>query len=101
MRIDPNSSPGNPSLSGLEGASVRKPVQGSEGSTRPGDDSAQLSFSQGAIAALKTQLAHMPEIRQERVMALRQAVADGTYQVTPRQIAQGMFQELMEPPRDK
>lgn len=101
MRINSNSSPGNPSLSGLDGASARKPVQGSEVPSRPGEDSAQLAFSREAIATLKAQLAQMPEIRQERVAALRQAVANGTYQITPQQVAHAMFQELMAPTQEK
>jgi flagellar biosynthesis anti-sigma factor FlgM len=58
-------------------------------------DQAQLSVSSGNIDQLKAMLASVPEMRQERVEALRQAMSDGSYQVSDQQLADAMHSELL------
>jgi flagellar biosynthesis anti-sigma factor FlgM len=40
-------------------------------------------------------LAAVPEVRQDRVAALQQAIASGTYNVSGQQIAQAMSSDLL------
>ena len=45
----------------------------------------------GAVQTLKTRLDEVPDIRQQRVDSLKQAMAGGRYQLYPQQIAAAMF----------
>jgi len=57
-------------------------------------DEARLSTGSDAIQALKAQLNAIPDIRQQQVDGLRQAVESGTYQVSPQRIADAMLADL-------
>ena len=46
-----------------------------------------------AVQTLKAQLDKVPDIRQQRVDSLKQAMAEGRYQLYPQQIAAAMFAE--------
>ncbi|MFI5117693.1 MAG: flagellar biosynthesis anti-sigma factor FlgM [Terriglobales bacterium] len=46
-----------------------------------------------AVETLKTHLDEVPDIRQQRVDSLKQAMAEGRYQLYPQQIAAAMFAE--------
>lgn len=46
-----------------------------------------------AAKTLKTHLDEVPDIRQPRVDSLKQAMAEGRYQLYPQQIAAAMFAE--------
>ena len=48
-----------------------------------------------AIRRAAQVLAHVPDLRDAKVQALRQAVQSGTYNVTPEQIAEKMLEEAM------
>jgi flagellar biosynthesis anti-sigma factor FlgM len=54
-------------------------------------DEANLSTGSEAIQQLKSSLDGVPDVRQERVNSLRQAINDGTFQVSPTRIAEGML----------
>lgn len=43
---------------------------------------------------LKTQLDLLPEVRQPLVDALRQAISDGTYKISPQAVATAMLADL-------
>ena len=60
-----------------------------------GQDQAQLSVDNDTIQSLKSSLAEMPEVRQERVQALRQAVASGSYQVSDQQLSDAIRSDLL------
>ncbi|MGB2604139.1 MAG: flagellar biosynthesis anti-sigma factor FlgM [Terracidiphilus sp.] len=60
-----------------------------------GEDQAQLSGTHVQIQALTAQALQFPEIRQEKVNALRQVVRDGTYQPSPRQVADAVFAHIV------
>ncbi len=50
--------------------------------------------SDGAMAkSLVSQALSLPDVRQERVQALRQAVSSGTYQVDPQKLATSMMSD--------
>jgi flagellar biosynthesis anti-sigma factor FlgM len=59
-----------------------------------GQDHAQLSGSQMLVQTLAAQTAQLPNIREERVSALRQAVQSGTYHPSPADVAGAMFSHL-------
>jgi len=63
-----------------------------------GEDQAQLSGAHAQVQALAAQAAQLPEVRQEKVSALRQAVAAGRYQADPEQVAGAMLTEMIAGP---
>jgi negative regulator of flagellin synthesis FlgM len=87
MRVDaPLSFPEN--LQPQKVASSGSPTQQSR--TAPvesGQDQAQLSVNNDTMRQLKASLSQVPEVRQERVEALRQAVSSGSYQVSDQQLS--------------
>jgi negative regulator of flagellin synthesis FlgM len=60
-----------------------------------GQDKAQLSVDSATVQQLKSTLSQLPEVRQERVNALRQAVNDGSYQVSNQQLADAIGSDLL------
>jgi flagellar biosynthesis anti-sigma factor FlgM len=57
-------------------------------------DEVQFSVDGDKVQQLKTDLAGLPDVRQESVAALSQAIEQGSYTVTDEQIAQAMSSEL-------
>ena len=60
-----------------------------------GQDQAQLSVDNQTIQQLKAHLSQVPEVRQERVNALRQAVSNGTYKVSDQQLSDAIGSDLL------
>ena len=58
-------------------------------------DQAQLSVDNGTIQHLKSSLSQVPEIRQDRVDALRQAVSSGSYQISDQQLSDAIGSDLL------
>jgi len=86
MRIHSNPS-ATPELgSSKDGAAAGKP----EDMTKPAAPNALCSGSD-AVQKLKMQLDTVPEIRQHRVDALKQAITDGTYKISPLGVATAML----------
>jgi len=94
MRIDLNPS-AMPELgrSG-EAAAGTKPGDVTNLAAPDAEDVAHLSSGSDAVQKLKLQLDALPEVRQQRVEALRQAISDGTYKISPQGIAAAMLAEL-------
>ncbi|HUI82846.1 MAG TPA: flagellar biosynthesis anti-sigma factor FlgM [Candidatus Binatia bacterium] len=65
----------------------------------PGDDEAHLSVGSDAVENLKAQLSSVSEVRQQRVEGLRRAIADGSFQISPREIAGAMLADDVRMPR--
>jgi flagellar biosynthesis anti-sigma factor FlgM len=63
-------------------------------SVKSNQDKAQLSVDSESVQQLKVALSSVPEVRQERVDALRQAIDKGSYQVTDQQLADAIQSEL-------
>lgn len=60
-----------------------------------GEDQAQLSGAHPEVQTLAAQAAQLPEVREERVHALRQAVESGQYQASPGQVAGALVAHLI------
>ena len=62
--------------------------------SRQSEDFAELATGSDAVKTLKTKLDNLPEIRQRRVDNLREALANGTYSISPGCIADGILAEM-------
>jgi len=62
--------------------------------TSVAEDKAQLSSDQARVQSLAAQVNNAPEIRQEKVEALRRVIREGSYQVTPEQTAEAMLSDM-------
>ena len=89
MRIDLNPST-MPQLDRSSGSAAS--TNAVEDTTQPGEagavDVANLSTGSDAVQQLRAHLDSIPEVRQERVNELRQAITNGTFRVSPGQIAE-------------
>jgi flagellar biosynthesis anti-sigma factor FlgM len=68
------------------------------GQAEPRDELAQLSGDPARVQSLAAQVNALPETRQEKVGALGPAVRDGSYQVSPEQMAEAMISEMLARP---
>jgi flagellar biosynthesis anti-sigma factor FlgM len=71
------------------------PAKPAEKKAETHSDKVLLLTDQETIEALKANLKGLPEVRWERVDALRQAVQNGTFQVTDHQLADAMLDDLL------
>lgn len=55
------------------------------------NDTAELSTSSDAVAALRAQLDSVPDVRQQRVDSLRQMIQTGQFTISPQRIADAML----------
>ncbi len=81
--------------SNTPGAAVPVSSSASHGLGGSGEDQAELSVALVQVQALVAQASQLPEVRQERVQALRQAVASGSYQSSPEQVAGAVFAHMI------
>jgi flagellar biosynthesis anti-sigma factor FlgM len=99
MRIDPNQ--GAPPLPGNGRTSNQSPASGDSraaASSPLGEDQAELSGAHAQVQALAAQASQFPEIRQEKVNALRQVVLGGNYKPSPKQVAEAVFAHMLVMP---
>jgi len=94
MKVNLNPS----SLTPSDSQQVRKPASteeaGSPGSISTVDgDKVTLSTDTSGIATLQAAALSQPELRSDKVEALRQAIATGQYKVEPDKIAEAMVNE--------
>lgn len=84
-------------LGSVEGAKPSATTAGgnSTGQTSLGRDHAELSMDHARVAALATQIYNLPEIRQERVAPLSNAIQNGNYDVSPEQTADAMLTDFL------
>ena len=57
-------------------------------------DKARFSFDQARVHALEKEVLAQPEVRQQQVELLRQAIGKGEYAVTEGQVAAAMIADL-------
>ncbi len=99
MRIDLNPS-SMPELERSNGSAnagkTAETIAGANSSVA--DDVAQLSTGSDSVQLLKAQLGSVPELRQPRVDALRQAIADGRFKVSPQRTAAAMMSDSVRTP---
>jgi flagellar biosynthesis anti-sigma factor FlgM len=99
MRIDSNQG-GQPVSEGARTNNAA--VANSKASTSTGvggllgQDQAQLSDMHAQIQTLVAQVSQLPETREQKISALRQAVVEGTYQPKPDQVADALFSNMAE-----
>jgi flagellar biosynthesis anti-sigma factor FlgM len=96
MRIDLNHVPQaftEPNRNGSPGAGAA--VRSSASNGLGGEDQAQLSGGLAQVPALVAQASQLPEVREERVHALRQAIQSGQYQSSPEKIAGAVFEHMI------
>jgi flagellar biosynthesis anti-sigma factor FlgM len=60
-----------------------------------GEDQAQLSGAHVQVASLAAQALQLPEVREERVASLRQAVAGGHYRPLPEKVAHAVLAHMI------
>ena len=77
------------------GTAGSSPSQNPAETTALSQDRAQFSVDGGKVQQLKGNLATVPDVRQDRVAALQQAIASGSYNVSGQQIAQAMSSDLL------
>ncbi len=58
------------------------------------NDIAHPSRWSDAVQRLRKQLDELPDVRQDRVNPLKQAISDGAYQISPYAIATAMLADL-------
>jgi flagellar biosynthesis anti-sigma factor FlgM len=90
MRIDANQPLSNPLAT--ETAAAKSGKSSSTSSVSSGDD-ASFSANAGGISALEANVLATPDVRQQKVAALQQAIRQGSYVVDPGQIADAMLNE--------
>jgi flagellar biosynthesis anti-sigma factor FlgM len=69
----------------------------SAGQTKAVIDQAQLSVSQSRVQDLKAQLTGLPDVRQDRVSALREAIGNGSFNPSDQQLADAILGDLFGP----
>ena len=67
--------------------SGQSPIEGSE------EDKATLTTDRASLETLVAQAMTVPEVRQEKVAALRQAIQAGQYKVDPEKIADALIRD--------
>ncbi len=95
MRIDFNHGQQQVPESSRNNAASAGPVASSPASSGSGEDQAQLSGAHVQVQALAAQALQLPEVRAERVQALRQAVQSGQYHPGPEQVAGAMLVHMI------
>ncbi|QIA26253.1 flagellar biosynthesis anti-sigma factor FlgM [Thermaerobacter sp. PB12/4term] len=79
--------PAAPGVSSGTGAAGAAPV--------PGRDRVDLSPAAAAVQRLVDETRGLPEVRAERVAALRAQIARGEYRIDPQQVAERMLYRLL------
>jgi negative regulator of flagellin synthesis FlgM len=88
MRIDLH----NISLPGLERDEKTRKAGNKAPSTPSVEDKASLSSDALSISAFQAKALATPEIRQDKVEALRQSIQNGDYKVEPDKVAQAILE---------
>jgi negative regulator of flagellin synthesis FlgM len=87
MRIDLT----NISFHGVEREDKTRKA-GSKAPSTNVEDKASLSVDSLSVSALEAQAMNAPEIRQDKVEALRQSIQNGEYKVEPEKIARAILE---------
>ncbi|SEF63264.1 anti-sigma-28 factor, FlgM family [Bryocella elongata] len=74
-----------------------RPATTSSSAAAPAEtqDRTTLSTSSSAVSTLVSQAMASPEVRQDKVSALKQQIASGNYNINPSKIASGILSEGM------
>jgi negative regulator of flagellin synthesis FlgM len=88
MRIDLT----NISFHGVEREDKTRKAGSKASSTPNVEDKASLSVDSLSVSALQAQAMNAPEIRQDKVEALRQSIENGEYKLEPEKIARAILE---------
>jgi len=95
MRIDLNYGPQQaPAANRNEADTAAAQNNTSAAKVTSGEDQAQLSGAHSQVEALAAQASQLPEIREERVQALRQAVESRQYHADPEKVAGAIMNSM-------
>lgn len=94
MRIDPYFGAQQTSETGR---SQQNAAVSTSSNAEPQADQAQLSGAHAQVQALAAQASQLPEVRQAKVQALREAVQNGQYHVSSSLIAGSLMSEMTFP----
>jgi flagellar biosynthesis anti-sigma factor FlgM len=98
MRIDLNLAPQplpETTRSNTPNSGKASNSSGSIASGAAAEDQAQLSGSHTQVLALVAQASRLPEVREERIHILQQAIQSGQYQSIPEKVAGALFAHLI------
>ena len=95
MRIDPNQGSQISESSRLSAGPQTSNSNSALARAGTGQDLAQLSGAHALVQALAAEASQLPEVREEKVSALRQAVESGTYQPDPQKVAGALVSDLL------
>jgi len=99
MRIDSNQGPQSVVTTAQASTQKATALSAQEASQSSlGEDQAQISGAHTQVQALAAQAAQLPEVRQEKVQALRQAIEAGRYHVSPENVAGGLLAHMVAGP---
>jgi flagellar biosynthesis anti-sigma factor FlgM len=89
---------GFPEQVGLQGVTAARSSPSQNQGERVGvsPDEVQFSVDSEKVQQLKANLDGLPDLRQDRVVTLRQAIEEGSYHVSSHQIAQAVSSELLD-----
>jgi flagellar biosynthesis anti-sigma factor FlgM len=98
MRIDLNAGPQPLSETSRSNAGNVAASSSFTGKVPGAEDQTELSGAHIQVQTLVAQASQLPEIREERVSALRQAVQSGHYRTTPEKVAGAIFAHMIAGP---
>ena len=98
MRVDLNYGPQAIPEGSRPSAQDKAAASNAAASSALGEDQAQLSGAHVQVQDLAAQASHLPEVRQERVQALREAIQSGRYEVHPEKVAEALFVQMISGP---
>jgi len=93
MKVDLNASNLSGIISSQGSPSPSPAVSGTTLPESPGEDKATLSGDSANVQNLTTKALELPEVRQDKVEALRAAIKNGDYKIEPSKIAEAMIQQ--------
>jgi len=98
MRIDFQYTPQSTTEANRGSAQNNASANAAAAAAPTAEDQTVLSSAYVQVAALSAQAAQLPEVREQRVQALRQAVESGHYRAEPEQIAGALVAHMIQNP---
>lgn len=89
-----DATPINPVMPGMDGGRLRE-TPGEEAPSQPNAVSVDLSASSRGVRHAREILATLSDVRSEKVAQIKQAIADGSYEIRSYEIARKMVDEAL------
>lgn len=100
MRIDLNTGLQPSSANSQSIISTLTEVSDSTLDNAAGEDEAGFCDAQPQVQRLADQALRFPEIRHEKINALRKVIREGSYDRGPEQVADAVLEHMLAPPAD-